>query len=47
MTECESTEYVAGFWVIDAPDDATALDLAADASGACNRRVELRRFLGG
>ena len=43
----ESTEYVAGFWVIDAADDATALDLAADASGACNRRVELRRFLGG
>ena len=42
----ESTEYVAGFWVIDAADDTMALDLAADASGACNRRVEVRRFLG-
>jgi len=43
----ESTEYVAGFWVIDAPDDATALDLATEGSGACDRRVEVRRFLGG
>ncbi|GIG41908.1 DUF429 domain-containing protein [Cellulomonas phragmiteti] len=43
----ETTEYLAGFWVLDAPDRETALALAADASRACRRRVELRAFLGG
>nr|QOV08964.1 hypothetical protein HULAa45C8S_00004 [uncultured Micrococcales bacterium] len=41
----ETPEYVAGFWIIDVPDSETARKLAADASLACNRRVELRPFL--
>ncbi|MCC2334933.1 YciI family protein [Cellulomonas wangsupingiae] len=41
----ETTEYVAGFWVVEAADHATALGLATDASRACGRRVELRPFL--
>lgn len=41
----DTSEYMSGFWVIDAPDDATALDLALEASEACNRRVEVRRLL--
>jgi hypothetical protein len=40
-----SEEYPSGFWVIDAPDRDTALGIAADASSACHRRVELRPFL--
>lgn len=39
-------EYVSGFWILDAPDRDTALRLAAAASRACNRRVELRPFHG-
>ncbi len=41
----ESKEYVAGFWIIAAPDLAVALKLAAEGSKHCNRRVEMRRFL--
>jgi hypothetical protein len=41
----ESKEYYAGFWIIQAPDLDTALKLAAEASRACNRRVEVRPFL--
>ncbi len=41
----ETKEYVAGFWIIEAPDRETALDLAARGSRACNRKVELRAFL--
>jgi hypothetical protein len=41
----ETKEYIGGFWIIDAPDPATALTLATDASKACNRRLELRPFL--
>jgi hypothetical protein len=40
----ESKEYLAGFWVIDAPDLDVALKLAADGSKACNRKVEVRPF---
>ena len=40
----ESKEYLAGFWVIEAPDLDVALELAADGSKACNRRVEVRPF---
>lgn len=43
----ESKEYVAGFWIIQASDAEAALRLATEASRACNRRVELRTFLGG
>ena len=41
----ESKEYLAGFWVIEAPDLDVALKLAAEGSNACNRRVEVRPFL--
>ncbi|MBB5957151.1 hypothetical protein FHS29_003744 [Saccharothrix tamanrassetensis] len=43
----ESKEYLAGFWVIRAPDLDAALELAAEGSERCNRRVEVRPFLGG
>ncbi len=41
----ETTEYVAGFWVLDLPDPETAVRIAAEASRACNREVELRPLL--
>ncbi|HRQ00677.1 MAG TPA: YciI family protein [Terrimesophilobacter sp.] len=41
----EGSSYAAGFWVVEAPDEAEALLLAGDASRACNRRVELRGLL--
>ncbi|MFI0423979.1 YciI family protein [Spongiactinospora sp. 9N601] len=41
----ESKEYLAGFWVINAPDLDVALALAAEGSRACNRKVEVRPFL--
>ena len=41
----ESKEYLAGFWVMEAPDLDVALALAADGSKACNRRLEVRPFL--
>jgi hypothetical protein len=40
----ESKEFLAGFWVIDAPDLDVALKLAAEASNVCNRKIELRPF---
>ena len=42
----ESKEHIAGFWIIKAPDLDVALRLAAQGSKSCNRRVELRPFLG-
>jgi hypothetical protein len=42
----ESKEHIAGFWIIDAPHLDVALRLAALGSKNCNRRVELRPFLG-
>ena len=41
----ESKEYLAGFWVIEAPDLDVALKLAAEGSRSCNRKVEVRPFL--
>ena len=41
----ESKEYLAGFWVIEAPDLDVALALAAEGSKHCNRKVEVRPFL--
>lgn len=41
----ESKEYLAGFWIIDAPNLDIARRLAADGSKACNRKVEVRPFL--
>ena len=42
----ESKEYLAGFWVLEAPDLDVALALATDGSKACNRKVEVRPLLG-
>jgi hypothetical protein len=41
----ESKEFVGGFWVLEAPDLDVALKLAAAASKACNRKLEVRPFL--
>ena len=40
----ESKEFLAGFWIFEAPDLDVALKLAAAGSKACNRRVEVRPF---
>ena len=42
----ESKEYLVGFWIMEAADLDVALTLAAEGSKACNRRVEVRPFLG-
>ena len=42
----ESKEYLAGFWIIKAPDLDVALKLASEGSKACNTKVEVRPFLG-
>ena len=39
------TAYLSGLWIVDVPDETAALTLAAEASRACNRRVEVRAFL--
>src|SRR6266446_9655226 len=41
----ESKEYLAGFWVMEAPGLDVALKLAAEGSKACNRKIEVRPFL--
>jgi len=40
----ESKEYLAGFWILEAPDLDVVLKLAAEGSKACNRKVEVRPF---
>lgn len=42
----EAKEHFAGFWIIEAPDLDTARRLATEGSKHCNRKVELRAFLG-
>ena len=39
-------EYASGFWIVQAGDRDEAVALAAEASRACNRRVELRPLIG-
>ena len=41
----ESTEFVAGFWILEAPDLDVALELAAEGSTACHRKIEVRPLL--
>src|SRR5262245_32552671 len=41
----ESKEYLAGFWIMEAADLDVALQLAAEGSKACNRKIEVRPFL--
>jgi hypothetical protein len=38
----ESKEFLAGFWVLEAPNLDVALKLATEGSKVCNRKVELR-----
>ncbi|GHG24339.1 MULTISPECIES: YciI family protein [Amycolatopsis] len=38
----ESKEYLAGFWVWDVADPDVALELAAEASKVCDRKIEVR-----
>ena len=47
VVDNRGAEYIAGFWIISAPDLDVALELATAGSAACNRRVEVRPFLGG
>jgi hypothetical protein len=42
----ETKEYLVGLWIIEAADLDVALRLAAEGSRACNRKVEVRPFLG-
>lgn len=39
-------EHYSGFWLIQADSHERALELAAAGSKACNRKVELRPYLG-
>lgn len=41
----DSTEFVAGIWIIEAANKEQALELAAEGSKACNRRIELRPII--
>lgn len=41
----DSTEFVAGFWILEAPDLEVALELATEGSRACHRKIEVRPFL--
>ena len=41
----ESKEFLIGFWIVEAADLDVALELAAEGSKACNRKVEVRPFL--
>jgi hypothetical protein len=41
----ESKEHLAGFWIIEAPDRDVALELGAEGSKACHRKIEVRPFL--
>src|SRR3990170_2652510 len=38
----ESKEYIAGLWIIEVADLDEALGLAAQASSACGRKIEVR-----
>ena len=41
----DSDLFMAGFWIIVAENDSVAHALAAEASKACNRPIEVRPFL--
>lgn len=41
-----ASEFIAGFWIITAPDFEKAKELAFEGSRSCNRKVELRQLHG-
>lgn len=41
----DADDFMNGFWVVEVDDEATAFALAAEASHACNRRIEVRPIL--
>ncbi len=41
----ESKEYLAGFWIMEAPDLDVMLKLATEGSKVCNRKLEVRPLL--
>jgi hypothetical protein len=41
----ESKEFLAGFWIWEAPDLDVALELSVEGSKACNRKLEVRPIL--
>jgi hypothetical protein len=40
----ESKEFLAGFWVLEAPNLDVVLKLATEGSKVCNRKLEVRPF---
>jgi hypothetical protein len=40
----ETKEYLAGFWIMNAPNLDVVLKLAAEGSKVCNRKIEVRPF---
>jgi hypothetical protein len=42
----DAEEFYSGFWLIQAESDEKAHELALAGSKACNRKVELRPYLG-
>ena len=42
----DDEEFYSGFWLIQAESDEQAQELALAGSRACNRKVELRPYLG-
>lgn len=42
----DEKEHYSGFWIIDVPTAEIATELALLGSKACNRKVEIRPFLG-
>lgn len=42
----DSREHYSGFWIVDVPTADIAEELALLGSKACNRKVEIRPFLG-
>ena len=41
-----ASDYVSGFWIVEAADRRVAQELAVQGSRACNRVVEVRALLG-
>jgi hypothetical protein len=41
----DADDFMAGLWVIEAPSEIAAHELAKEASRACNRRIEVRAIL--